>query len=289
MLREIPLPGHTVGPKQLEDLEGLQVQMVSEQVDLTLVRENKQSFLDVSVTFMMKNHGDTDVTMGVCYPIGPKNNMVSFEAETDGAIHKLELRKEAERDVSPGPYVLKLPVWFYDWEATFPAGHSCIHKVRYRVNLAGASRTGYTVSTGGPWKGKIEKSIVTLTGSAEAWSYVRAFGPAGAEESGERLVWRYHDYDPAPQHDIWINYKGLTLEAEVANARKLAHHWNQKLGLCTLLRHAHYSTGKLSHDQTQWRDYRAALHDLINEAKPIDDKVGMPRTEVQKVKLPPEG
>lgn len=263
--------------------------MVSEQVDLTLVRENNRQFMDVSVTFMMKNHADVDVTLGVCYPIGAKNNLVTFEAETDGKIHDVQLRKVTDQPMGEGKLMQKVTIWFYDWTDTFPAGQCCIHKVRYRAALSEATRTGYTVSTGGPWKGKIEKSIVTLTASPEAWGYVRAFGPAGAEESGDRLVWRYHDYDPAPQHDIWINYKGLTLEAEVSNARKQTKHWNQKLGLCTLLRHAHYSTGKLSHDQTQWRDYRAALHELVNEAKPIDDKVGMPRTEVQKVKLPPEG
>lgn len=263
--------------------------MVSEQVDLTLVRENKQSFLDVSVTFMMKNHGSKDVTMGVCYPIGPKNNMVSFEAETDGTIHKLELREEARNRRSEENRVRTAAVWFYDWEATFPAGQSCIHKVRYRLDLRGASRTGYTVSTGGPWKGKIEKSIVTLTGSAEAWSYVRAFGPVGAEESGERLVWRYHDYDPAPEHDIWINYKTAPLAMEVATERSLSQFWNHRLALCGLLRHAHFSAGKLTHTQAQWREYRAALAALISEHKVDGDQVGMPRTEVQKVKLPPEG
>lgn len=263
--------------------------MVSEQVDLTFVRHNNLSFLDVSVTFMMKNHSEDDVTMGVCYPIGLRNTMVKFEAETDGLMHEVLLRGEEDKPVGGGRFAEPMTVWFYDWKAKFPGGETCIHKVKYRVALQGATRTGYTVSTGGPWKGKIEKSIVTLTASAEAWSYVRAFGPAGAEQSGDRLVWRYCDYDPAPEHDIWINYKAYTLEAEVAQARQLSQNWNQKLAVCSLLRHAHYSTGKLAHTEAQWRDYRAALHEFINEASADGSKVVMPRTEVQKVKLPPEG
>jgi hypothetical protein len=94
-------------------------------------------------------------------------------------------------------------------------------------------------------------------------------------------VWRYCDYDPAPEHDIWINYAASTLEAEVDQARRLSHYWNQKLAVCSLLRHAHYSTGKLTNTETQWRDYRAALHELINEAGANGNKVVMPRTEVQ--------
>lgn len=275
----LPVPGGAIAPKELSDLEGLEIQMVSEQVDLTLVREAGQPFLDVDVTFMMENHSATDVTMGVCYPIGPQRNVVRFAAETDGLVHDATLRTRRVGRGHGNGEGTPAAFWFYDWEATFPAGQCCIHKVKYRHSLKGASSTGYTVSTGGPWKGKIEKSVITLSGSAEAWSYVRLFGPYGGSESGNRIVWCYNDYDPKPKHDIWINYKEQPLADQIEALRQQSHRWECRLKLCRLLRYAHYSHGRLSNDATQWRALREALWGLIREAKADGDRIVMPGTD----------
>ena len=276
-LPSTPGPAFAIRPLDSSNLKGLKIQMVSEQVDLTLVREDSQSFLDVDVTFMMENHSQVDVTMGVTCPVGERDNVSEFEAETDGAIHDTRLKaRTAGRGLRPeaGP-----TTWSYDWEATFPARQCCIVKVRYRHALSGGKTTGYTVSSGRLWKGNIQKSVITLSGSAEAWSYVRRIGPKGCKESGQRLVWTYHDYEPTTEHDITIRYSSMTLAEDVDALQPQLNHWKQREELCTLLRFAHYSTGKLSNDAAQWRALRQALFVLLREAKADGDTIVMPRND----------
>ncbi|MBX3459366.1 MAG: hypothetical protein KF696_05260 [Planctomycetes bacterium] len=285
----MPLPGHGVGPKVLEDLEGLEIEMVSEQVDLQLKVDENGLQLGVDVTFSFRNHAQQDVTMEVCYPIGPRNNVQGFECETEGEVHTTSIRTE-QLNISPkGSFAVNVPIYFYDWTATFPAGQVAMHKVRYTLRLAGAQRTGYTVSTGGPWKGRISKSVITLSGSPEAWAYVRGFGPlGGAAERGGRIVWRYSDYDPTPDHDIWINYTTITLQQQVQSLTKGDIKWAEQCIACNLLAAAHYTTGRLSLDAQQHRDLRQALARLVSQAEEKDGTWSLPATERRLVAPAPE-
>ncbi|MDC1141738.1 hypothetical protein OAU50_01480 [Planctomycetota bacterium] len=279
VLRHLPLPGHGVGPKQLDDLEGLEIGMESEQVDLELEVVDGSLVLDVDVTFMFKNYSDEDIQLDVCYPIGLKKNVISFECETDGDIHDTTLRSaKTER------HGVSFDIWYYDWKTTYPANQTVSHKVNYRLNLKGGSRTGYTVSSGGPWKGKIAKSVITLSATTEAWSHVRKFGPFdSATESGERIVWRYADYDPAPSHDIWIDYSSLTFEAECENLTK-GHQWPERCWEINLRTNAFYSTGRLSLSDEQLKSLGHSLTDLISQAKPEGTKVILPASEIRMVR-----
>lgn len=288
-LRNMPLPGHGVGPTALEDLEGLAIEMVSEQVDLRLSKAIDGLRLSVDVTFAFRNHAKQDVTMGVCYPIGPRQNVIDFECETEGEVHETTLRTE-QLNISPkGSYAVHVPIYFYDWTATFPAGEVAMHKVRYSLRLVGAFRTGYTVSTGGPWKGKISKSVITLSGTPEAWALVRGFGPLeGAEEKGGRILWRYSEYDPAPDHDVWINYADRSLEDQVKSLTKGDVKWPEQCSAISLLAGAHYSTGSLSLDAQQQRDLRQALSRLISQAQEHESTWTLPATERRMVKPAPE-
>ena len=276
ILRAAPLPGHSLKPRKLTDNADLPIEMLAEQVDLTLVRANNMFFLVVDATFTMRNHGDAH-HMGVAYPIGVNNTMQYFSAETEGVIHdhKLCSRKET---YGAGRSKVDMEVWWYEWEFTFPARQVSMHKVKYRMAINTRVRTGYTVSTGGPWKDKISKSVVTLNvAEGMDWGYVQSFGPLdGAANSGGRVVWNYADYDPGTEHDIFIQLNDKTWSQRLAAVND-ERCWEKRAKHCELHRDAHFANGLVKRSAEQEVAYANSLVRLINEAQAVDDDLVLPR------------
>jgi hypothetical protein len=276
ILRAAPLPGHSLKPRKLSDNADVPIEMLAEQVDLTLVRGDNMFFLVVDATFTMRNHGEAH-HMGVAYPIGVNNTMQYFSAETEGVIHDHVLRSRKET-YGAGRSKVDMEVWWYEWEFTFPARQVSMHKVKYRMAINTRVRTGYTVSTGGPWKDKISKSVVTLNvAEGMDWGYVQSFGPLdGAANSGGRVVWNYADYDPGTEHDIFIQLNDQTWSrrfAAVSDDRC----WEKRAKYCALRRDAHYGEGLVKRSAEQEVAYAESLVRLINEAKAVDDDLVLPR------------
>lgn len=276
ILRAAPLPGHSLEPRKLSDNTEVPVEMVAEQVDLTLVRESNLFFLDVDATFTMRNHGEAH-TMGVAYPIGLNNTMKNFTAETEGVIHNHELCSRTESHGTDGVKV-NLQVWWYEWEFIFPAHEVSMHKVKYRMAINTRVRTGYTVSTGGPWKGKISKSIVTLNvAEGMGWGYVQSFGPLdGAANSGGRVVWNYADFDPGTEHDIFIQLNDQSWSRRLASVTD-ERCWEKRAKYCALYRDANYGKGLVKRSVEQEVAYAESLLRLINEAEANGDELLLPR------------
>jgi hypothetical protein len=275
-ISKLPLPGHSLEPRRMKEDEQIKVEMVAEQVDLTLGRNGPHFYLDVDATFTMRNTGKAH-TLGIAYPIGPRNNMLSFSAETEGVVHNHATHKRVEA-IEFNNRKVNVEVWWYEWEFTFAAKQTSMHKVKYRMDVNPQVRTGYTVSTGGPWKGMIEKSVVTLAvAEGMDWGHVQAFGPlAHAGNANGRVVWNYADYEPGTEHDIFIELNTQTWKRRLLSAAD-TRRWQPRVDYCTLKRDAHYATGLVERSNDQNTAYAEALLRLIEEAKQVEDDVVLPR------------
>ncbi len=279
-LDAIPLPGHSIQPLKLADQDALEVEMVSEQVDMTFERVKSTSLLTVSVTFMFKNHAANDADLPVIYPIGRRDTMTEFAVQHDGIKQKFKQKRKAADD-SPNSRGKPTPeVWYYEWDCTFPADETMVIRIDYTLKLNAIGRTGYTVSTGGSWKGKIAKSVLTLTASPTDWGYVRSFGPLqGAQAAEGRVIWNYTDYDPGTEHDIWIEHNDETLDEACARLASNTDSWTNRVQICELRSRGFYAMGAVSHSKDTLRRYRQALAALIDEAEQKEDRLVLPATE----------
>ena len=282
-LDSMPLPGHSIQPRKLDDQKALDVEMVSEQVDMKFARA-KATTLTVSVTFMFKNHAATDARLPVIYPIGRRDTMTEFAVQHDGIKQKYKQMRKHPDAGPPAPGTVPGGMYYYEWDCTFPAGETMVIRIDYAMRLNATGRTGYTVSTGGPWKGKIAKSVLTLEASATDWAHIRSFGPLpGAQANEGRVVWTYTDYDPGTERDIWIEYSNETLDDTCRRLAADTESWTNRVKVCELRFVGFYSTGAVTHTPESLRKLRQALAALIDEAEQKDNRLVLPSTEKTRI------
>ena len=152
------------------DLPGVEVEMVSEDVSLLLRHDKpKHDKLEVVAVFRMKNHGPT-ATFETGFPIGPYRNIESFSVEIDSKPVDFDVIDRGSDTARQPAFGRRSSIgsnhdYWYVWNATYPAGVTSVHVVRYVLDIfrpTGSQQAGYVLHTGEWWKGPIGKARVTL-------------------------------------------------------------------------------------------------------------------------------
>ncbi|MBX3473310.1 MAG: hypothetical protein KF754_02935 [Planctomycetes bacterium] len=289
-----PKPRKTApGPLPQRDLEGVNVEMTSEDVKLVLSKGKDGDILDVEATFHMTNLGEA-TTFEIGFPCGPYTNMKRFSVHTDGVKNDFELidraAKEGKADKQEGTREFSRHDYWYVWEASYGAKAKVTHVVRYQLEIFHFSEyrdTGYVLNTGAGWKNKIGKAVVTLSFAGDlSAEHVRDVGPAkGLEFKDGVYTWTFIDLEPTTADNINISYNnrftfGERLKQYRAEAGKF---WSSKLELVYLTRGAHKRFGRDKMTETELADYVAALSGLLEEMKEEGNKVTMPATSPTRI------
>lgn len=206
------------------DMAGLEIEMTSEEVDVTIeaTGEERHEKLVVDAVFQMTNAGEA-VEIEEGFPVGPWPNMRDFRVEVDGKAVDFELvnlgrlggekRRGGGAD-EPGDY-------WYVWKANYAAKSPCRHVVHYEVDLHHRMYTGvetsYVLHTGAPWKNPIGKAVVRLRTKNMPASHVFAVSPTrGLSREGDVWTWTFENLEPTAADDIRIGYDSdHSWEAEV--------------------------------------------------------------------------
>ncbi|MBE7491230.1 MAG: hypothetical protein HS108_05670 [Planctomycetes bacterium] len=280
-----PKPRKTApGPLPQGDLEGINVEMTSEDVRLTLGKgSGDMDVLDVVATFNMTNLGDA-ASFEIGFPCGPFANMKRFSVETDGKSHDFELVDRAagakEQPQDRNGRTSRHDYW-YVWQASYAAKAKVTHIVRYQLEIFHFSQyrdTGYVLNTGAGWKNKIGKATVTLsfTDSLTA-DHVREVSPGkGLTFKDGVYTWVFTDLEPTAADNISISYNNRETIPELLKRFKDDSSWSGKTELVALTRRAHKRFGRDRMTETELADYLSALNSLLDGMKEEDGKVTMP-------------
>jgi hypothetical protein len=215
-----------------EDMEGVEVEMAAERVDLILSKteDPRRERLDVTAVFEMKNHGET-VTFETGFPVGAYPNMSEFSITIDGRKVDFDLvnrgTDEEDRPATRGGRGRARADYWYVWQATYPGRATSRHVVKYAVDVFRpmmSQRTGYVLSTGAPWKNAIGSAVVTLRcADGMTLDHLLELEPfEGGVRHEDRIVWTFEDLEPTKEHDIRISYCEETRTDAMARAREKA-------------------------------------------------------------------
>ncbi len=234
----LPSPAD-IGPKPRQyasgleprgDMEGLNIEMTAETVDLTLVKtgEARHERLVVDAVFHMTNLGDaTEIEEG--FPVGPRNNMSEFRVEIDGERRDVELVNLLAGQRTKGgsfPGDERADYW-YVWKVKYAAKAVSRQVVHYVVDLRAGGvvdqmmNTSYILHTGAPWKNAIGRATVTFRVEGMSADHVYSVAPtAGLRRDGDVWTWTFENLEPTHASDIRVGYwPSKTWEAEVAELR----------------------------------------------------------------------
>ncbi|MBZ0135558.1 MAG: hypothetical protein K8I27_04185 [Planctomycetes bacterium] len=293
-----PKPRTTApGPVPEKDLEGIEVEMSSEEVSLVLSQgEDGADFLDVEVKFHMTNHGG-DTSFEVGFPIGSHDTFDTFTASTDGIEHEHKLidRNPPKEEEKKDEFGFGHPHdYWYVWQAEYKAGVKVTHVVKYRHQIWHHSHTrstGYILHTGAAWKNKIGKAVVTLTfGEGMEAGHMRDLAPRGniemSDVDGKRVfTWTFKDLEPRREDNISIRYdRTETFDEEVKSLEgEKARYWSSRVALASTWQDAPRREGRDDHNATELEKYRDAVSGLLDELEEDGDKLVMPATQPTKI------
>lgn len=206
-------------------IENTQVRMVAEEVRVKLLppvgSEPDQPFWParsaVDVTFTFHNTGGpTRVLMG--FPADARRYEERAEFEDDWTLHDFAayvdgrtLAARQERGLKPewDTGDLDFPAW---WTFTVDFGAGQTHTVRntfWVKNLNwsnGHVRTGYVLTTGAVWAGRIERATVTLDLGEVPPHRIERATPDGYRFAADNvLVWDFRDFEPAEDVEVIVS------------------------------------------------------------------------------------
>lgn len=91
------------------------------------------------------------------------------------------------------------PYW-YTWEVTFKPGEKKIIKNTYETknttSSTGMAHTGYILTTGASWKGRIEKAEITFIMEDIKPYQVESISPTNYTYEGNMITWQFEDFEP---------------------------------------------------------------------------------------------
>ncbi|MBI2922623.1 MAG: hypothetical protein HYY18_16345 [Planctomycetes bacterium] len=283
------------------DMAGIDVEMEAEEVALTLRRDRKKKWtdeLEVEAVFHMKNPG-AEATFEEGFPIGPVKNMRGFSATIDGERVEARLvdrfggqaRPVTEKDADRYDESGRHDYW-YVWNASFPAGATRTHAVRYRLRLFSYNlhrSAGYVLETGARWKNPIGRVTVTLRCAGElSTDHVTALGPvAGAVHKGDSVEWTFENLEPTAAHNIEIRYHtGLTWDQLVAETSEEAKiHWSARKELLAMLSAApaRFARERLTAEEAD--AFAGALAGMLADLRETDGAWVLPAEERQRARF----
>ncbi|MCE9584958.1 MAG: hypothetical protein K8T20_20900 [Planctomycetes bacterium] len=290
------------------DMKGIDVEMAAEEVKLVLGRAERDKWvdrLDVAATFEMRNTGAA-AAFEEGFPIGPVKNMKGFEAEIDGQKVEPKLVDRFQDRVRPVTEAQadeydesgKHDYW-YVWNASYPAGATRIHKVRYTLELFGFSEyrsASYTLSTGARWKGPIGKAVVTFRCEGGlTLDHVRSARPlSGGTRNAEAIAWTFENLEPTGEDDVAIQYNTSTTWADdLIRLREEAKlHWSARKEVAWTLGHAHERFARSARTGEERTALVEAIGAMFDEGKEKGAAWEFPAEERQRVQIgadvPPE-
>lgn len=212
-------------PGNLFPIQTTEVEMVEEHV--ILQQNSKQNSWDVSVEFSFRNTSDkpVELTMGfpfyandeegdLAQPLGSKPAKANdplvwdFLTTVDGVSTKFKKQEVKLNEKHPDLHY----EWAYVWPVKFKPGQTIKVVNKFRQGLTASAGgeffIGYTLMTGGMWKGgKIGRSQIDVIGdetSLPCGSEYVEITPGGSRleraEAGPKLHWDLKDF--APKTDV---------------------------------------------------------------------------------------
>jgi len=280
--------GLTIGPGK--DLEGIEVAMAAEEVDLRLSSVGKEKDrLEVTAVFTMRNPG-APAEFETGFPVGAYKDVfesfsvhvagkkVDFDLVNRGGPEPASARARAEAGPRDGPD------YWYVWKGAFPSGESR-HEVRYRVkivrhNMSGS--TGYVLHTGAAWKGPIGKATIRLAfGPGYSPDHILSLSPTeGARREKDRYVWELTDIEPTGKGDIRIVYsEGSNAESLERVRAEAKSSWVGRENLVRVLarRPGNWLRSRMTPEELD--EYLGALEGLVAEGKERDGKLVFPEND----------
>ncbi|NUN50142.1 MAG: hypothetical protein HUU15_15045 [Candidatus Brocadiae bacterium] len=258
------------------DMEGLEIEMTAEEVNLTLeaTGEKRSEKLVVDAVFYMTNLGDA-VEIEEGFPVGPVPNMSKFKVEIDGKpvdFELVNLRPGAPKTKRRGVEDEAGDYW-YIWKAKYPARAPSRRVVHYEVGLHHRYYTGVTTSyvlhTGGPWKNAIGKAVVTLRTKNLPAAHIFALSPTrGLSRTGDVWTWTFENLEPTEADNIRIGYDcEETWEEEIERLKPMAEQFlGAKFRMCTRRLEAACRDGRRTMTESELADVCAALKAAVAEA-----------------------
>ncbi|MBX3458343.1 MAG: hypothetical protein KF696_00095 [Planctomycetes bacterium] len=276
------------------DVNGVDVEMTSEEVHLVLQKNEHGDRLDVTATFNMTNLGE-DASFEVGFPIGTHKNMTGFKVATNGAEHEIKLidRNPAKDKGDEESRMMHAHDYWYVWDASYKAGAKVTHVVTYSVDVWHFSEyrnTGYILHSGAGWKNAIGKAVVTLkfAGSLTA-DHVRDVGPKRNLEFKDGVfTWTFENLEPTAEDNIQISYNNRYSFAERVKTLRAERekYFSSRSELAHLLARGHERFGRAEPNAAEVDEYVAALADLLSELKEADGKLTLPGKTTEKIGMP---
>ena len=205
--------GETVRP-----IDNPNIIMQSE--DITVRISEGTSRVECEFVFINDSHEETTVLMG--FPSGDSEDKNGKQADWfyDYKLYDFaawvddeEIEVRLERGVGAeetGPDSLNFPYW-HTWEVNFKPGEKKIVKNTYEtkntVSSIGIIQAGYVLTTGAPWKGRIENAkIAFITEGIEPYQ-VESVTPAGYAYEGNVIEWKFEDFEPDVNITVVFNVR----------------------------------------------------------------------------------
>ncbi len=205
-------PGSSLSPGDLIT----NVQMVSEEVEITILKETDTAL--ISAIFQMRNNGTEDEEIDVWFPYGekfPNSKGIKiiqardFQAWVEDEKVDITIEKSDEWNL----------IWAH-WKVRFPAGSPITIQVSYRVppNRLEPPHYNFTyiLETGAGWLGVIEKAEITINTPYSLQELDNLLGigdvfsaqPSGYTVNPDRIVWIFENLEPT--EDDNINFSPLS-------------------------------------------------------------------------------
>jgi hypothetical protein len=233
-------PGYAQGASVETSESATNVQMVSENVLLTVESRQDETLSDlaasymigrVEATFTMRNQGTEEESFTVWFPLaggdyldGPIENFATWVNDVPAVI---------DQEKGKGPWKRSVP--WATWSVTFPPGQDVVLRVAYDALPIGYFPYGtfsYILETGAGWHGPIGEGTVTIRfpheinesntvlGGDELWGSTVLPSPGTFTLSGNEAVWHFTDLDPTGYDNIRLTFMAPQVWEEITAAQR---------------------------------------------------------------------
>lgn len=214
------------------------IRMLEEEVDIYIEEEGHELpcryACRVRAAFKMFNAADTTITILVGFPIEPYFGIFEKDREILEDIYNFTVHVEGEKIERLSVQSVKGPyssherdiesVWF-GWENGFDPGETQID-VEYTIfttsdRTFNCNRLHYSLHSGSLWKDEIGKAAVRIhfPDSVETKMLKRVL-PQGFMIFGNIVSWRFVDFEPAREDNIFLEFMSLGCFEDIVSARR---------------------------------------------------------------------
>ncbi|MBT4485275.1 MAG: hypothetical protein HOC71_16535 [Candidatus Latescibacteria bacterium] len=196
-------PVRAVG-KTIQPRNDVPVRLVSEEVRINI--SSKEA--SVRCEFNLLNEGKPDTIM-VGFPRGWENDFNYFYAETYGMKFPV-----TTLPVNPNFSEMngqEMPWWKIFYVPFDSTGQmiTVINNYSIDLNFFGLSEFSdlyfkYIMKTGAYWQGKIDEAVFTVYLRQIPFDQITEISPAGFVYEGDRIIWRFTDFEPTQDIEIFI-------------------------------------------------------------------------------------